>query len=162
MPPGVKTTRKPRQSDYGKRLSAKQLAKAEYGIREKQFRRYFEAARKVREATGAKLLELLERRLDNVVYRLDLTQTRRQARQLVGHGHVLVNGKKLSIPSYRVEIGDDVQIPTEHIRSPRGVEIPSWLQINQDKTGGKVASLPIRDEIATEIDEQLIVEFYSR
>ncbi len=162
MPGGLKTTRKPRQSDYGKRLAAKQLAKREYGIRERQFRRYFTAARKVREATGAKLLELLERRLDNVLYRFDLTQTRRQARQLVGHGHIVVNGKKMTIPSYQVEIGDEVHLKTTTLQSSRGVDIPSWLQLNAQKIGGSVISLPLREEIATEIDEQLIVEFYSR
>lgn len=155
-------SRKPRQSEYGKRLSAKQAAKREYGIRERQFRRYFEMARKVREATGQKLLELLERRLDNVIYRLDLTQTRRQARQMINHGHVLVNGKKMSIPSFQVSLKDEIEIKEPKLISPRGAEAPGWLKVNADKTGGNVLNAPEREEMPMEIDEQMIVEFYSR
>lgn len=159
---GPKTTKKTRVSEYGKRLQEKQAAKREYGLREKQFRRYFDMARKVREATGAKLLELLERRLDNVIYRLDLTQTRRQARQLVSHGHVLLNGKKVNVPSVQVHIGDVVELRTSKLTSPRGVDTPAWLKPNADKNGGQVSALPAREDITAEVDEQLIVEFYSR
>lgn len=154
--------RKARQSEYGKRLQAKQAAKREYGIRERQFARYFSLARKVREGTGAKLLELLERRLDNVVYRLDLSQTRRQARQWISHGHVLLNGKKMTIPSYLVDIDDEITLKNTDLTAPRGVDMPTWLAPNKDQGGGRVIALPAREDIATEIEEQLIVEFYSR
>lgn len=166
MPPTMSqnkpTARKPRQSEYGKRLSAKQAAKAEYGVREKQFRRYFEAARKVRAATGQKLLELLERRLDNVVYRLDLSQTRRQARQWISHGHIRVNGKKMSIPSYQVALHDEVELVVPTLVARRDVEIPAWLRGNLEKFSGTVEAFPERGEISPDIEEQLIVEFYSR
>jgi small subunit ribosomal protein S4 len=160
--PSVKTARKPRLSEYGKRLAAKQTAKREYGVREKQFRRYFDMARKVREATGAQLLVLLERRLDNVVYRLDLTQSRRQARQWVSHGHILVNGKKMSIPSYMVQIDDVVTLAEPAMVQARGVDLPSWLRRGEEKVGGTIVALPTREEANPDIDEQLIVEFYSR
>lgn len=155
------TGRKPRQSEYGKRLSAKQAARNEYGLRERQFRKYFEVARQVSAETGSKLLELLERRLDNVVYRLDLTQTRRQARQWVNHGHILVNGKKMTIPSFQVSVGDTVELKSPDMVAGRGSEAPAWLKPSS-KTGGEVVGMPTREEIAAEIDEQLIVEFYSR
>lgn len=163
-PTGAKSARKPRMSEYGKRLAAKQTAKREYGLREKQFRRYFDMAQKVREATGAKLLELLERRLDNILYRLDLVQSRRQARQIVNHGHVLVNGAKATIPSIQVHIGDVIEfkVSKQALLSPRGVDVPAWLKANADKTGGEVMAFPVRDDSSPDIDEQLIVEFYSR
>lgn len=151
-----------RLSEYGKRLVAKQAAKHEYGLRERQFRRYFAAARKVREATGEKLLELLERRLDNIIYRLDLAQTRAQARQLVSHGHVRVGGKKINIPSYQVNLQEDVVVVKPDLIHPRGVDAPVWLAVNPTKTGGQMVAVPKREEIATEIDEQMIVEYYSR
>ncbi len=160
--PTQKSAKKPRLSEYGKRLAAKQTAKREYGVREKQFRRYFDMARKVREATGAQLLILLERRLDNVVYRLDLTQTRPQARQWINHGHVRVNGKKMTIPSYMVQLDDVVTLVTPDMVQARGVDMPSWLRTTDQKDGGSVVAMPTREEINPDIDEQLIVEFYSR
>ena len=167
MPPS--TTNKPssgkrprRISEYGKRLVAKQQAKNEYGLRERQFRRYFDAARLVREATGEKLLELLERRLDNVLYRLDMAQTRAQARQLVSHGHVRIQGKKVNIPSYQVQINEEITVTKESLLHPRGVDVPVWLKANPSGTGGSIVTLPKREDIATEIDEQMIVEYYSR
>lgn len=155
------TGRRPRQSEYGKRLSAKQAARGEYGLRERQFRKYFDLARKVPAATGEKFLELLERRLDNVVYRLDFTQTRRQARQWVNHGHVLVNGKKMTIPSYQVSVGDKVELRSPDMLATRGSELPSWLRSSGSATG-EVVAFPKRDEISADIDDQLIVEFYSK
>lgn len=160
MPP--QTSRKTRQSEYGKRLAAKQAVRTEYGLRERQFRKYFELARKVPTATGTKFLELLERRLDNVIYRLDLSQTRAQARQWVSHGHVTVNGRKINIPSYQVRVGDVIELKTSNLVSRRGSEVPSWLAVNEKKTGGRVIALPSREDMSPEIDEQLIVEFYSR
>ncbi|MEK7461160.1 MAG: 30S ribosomal protein S4, partial [Patescibacteria group bacterium] len=112
-----------RLSEYGKRLVAKQEAKKEYGLRERQFRRYFDLARTVRGATGEKLLELLERRIDNVLYRLDLAQTRAQARQLISHGHVCLQGKKMNIPSYQVQVGEEIVITKETLIHPRGVDV---------------------------------------
>ena len=162
MPPQTRG-RKPRQSEYGKRLVEKQRAKREYGVRERQFRRYFELAQTIRSATGSKLLELLERRLDNVLYRLDLAQTRRQARQWINHGHVNLNGKRMSIPSYQVKIGDEIRLEAAQLAVSRGSEVPSWLKpAGKGKTAGTVQALPNREDIAIDIDEQMIVEFYSR
>lgn len=160
--PTQKSAKKTRLSEYGKRLAAKQAAKREYGVREKQFRRYFEMARKIREATGTQLLILLEKRLDNVVYRLDLTQTRRQARQWISHGHILVNGKKMTIPSYMVQIDDEVALVNPVMIQARGVDVPAWLRGAAEKNGGTVVASPTREEINPDIDEQMIVEFYSR
>ena len=167
MPPsptGKPTSgKRPRRlSEFGKRLVAKQEAKKEYGLRERQFRKYFDLARVVRGATGEKLLELLERRLDNVLYRLDLAQTRAQARQMVNHGHVKIQAKKVTIPSYQVQLGEEITVKTPSLIHPRGVDVPSWLKPNGSQTGGTVQALPSRAEIATEIDEQMIVEYYSR
>lgn len=161
MPPQTRG-RKPRQSDYGKRLAEKQQTKREYGLRERQFRRYFELARKVPSATGSKLLELLECRLDNVLYRLDCAQTRRQARQWINHGHITVNGKRVTIPSYQVAVGDQITLTSPSLAVSRGTEVPSWLTVNKDRIGGRVEALPTREEMAIDIDEQMIVEFYSR
>jgi small subunit ribosomal protein S4 len=116
----------------------------------------------VKEATGDKLLELLERRLDNVLYRLDLAQTRAQARQMINHGHVKIQSKKVNIPSYQVQVGEEIIIKTESLIHPRGVDVPVWLKANNTNTGGSVMTLPKREDIATEIDEQMIVEYYSR
>lgn len=148
-------------SEYGKQLREKQKARFAYGLREKQFRNYFTRASRTGEATGEVLLQLLERRLDNVLYRLSLTSSRAQARQMVNHGHVLVNGNKVNIPSYLVNAGDTVQLVKVEPQ-PREVEIPSWLSFDKKKNVGTVDRLPSREDIDLEINEQLIVEFYSR
>ncbi len=151
----------PKLSEYGRQLREKQKARFTYGLREKQFRNYFTRATRAGEATGEVLLQLLERRLDNVLYRLSLTASRAQARQMVSHGHVTVNGKKVSIPSYLVNEKDTIQLVGMPAQ-PREVEVPSWLSFDQKKGVGVVDRLPGRDDIELDINEQLIVEFYSR
>lgn len=155
-------------SDFGSQLLEKQKAKFIYGIMEKQFRRYFYKASKNPKATGTALLTLLERRLDNAIYRLGLAPTRTSARQLVSHGNVLVDDSKISIPSYQVKIGQVISLSSTAAKIPyiaatikdKNQGIPSWLE---KKAGmGKVVKLPEREDITEDINEQLIVEFYSR
>jgi len=153
--------RQRRQSEYGQQLSEKQSAKHQYGLREKQFRRYFELASKTPAATGEKLLQLLETRLDNVVYRLGYGKSRAQARQMVTHGHVKVNGQRASIPSQAVKVGDVVLVTMENTQLGEG-EVPGWLEKSKHELGGTLKSIPTREEIPLDVNEQLIVEFYSR
>ena len=169
VPPGVHGPKGTRgQSQYGKQLREKQKVKRLYGILEKQFRRYADEASKTRGNTGEALLVALERRLDNVVYRLGFTPTRPAARQLVSHRHVLVNGKKLNIPSYRLVIGDTVSIDSKGLAIPEvkksfernDIKLPAWLE--RKAAVGKMSKLPKREDIAEPISEQDIVEFYSR
>lgn len=172
VPPGQHgKTRRAKLVGYGLQLREKQKVKRIYGVLENQFRRYFEMAERQRGITGEVLLQLLERRLDNVVYRLGFGTSRAQARQLVRHGHVLVNDRKVDIPSYLVRAGDVVsvrpssrQIPTvqhalEEVKS-RGV--PEWLELDPEKASGRVVGLPTRDQIGLPVQEQLIVELYSK
>lgn len=156
-------------SDYAIQLREKQKVKRMYGTLEKQFRKYYLIASRKKTATGEALLSLLETRLDNVVYRLNLTRTRTQARQLVGHGHVLVNGKKVTIPSFNVKIGDIISLSGKAANldfikklseENKDAKMPSWLEKNA--LVGKVNNLPNRDDIDIEINERLIVEYYSR
>src|SRR5438477_10632388 len=156
---------------YGVQLREKQKVKRIYGVLEDQFRRYFEAAERTRGITGETLLQLLERRLDNVVYRLGLSTSRPQARQLVRHGHFLVNGKKVDIPSYSVKQGDVIAVigrtqknPTvEHaIEEVKGRGIPAWLSFDAAGTTGRIVSMPTREQINLPVQEQLIVELYSK
>lgn len=159
---GLQRKRPRRQSEYGAQLAEKQQTKRIFGLRERQFRRYFALASKTPAATGEKLLQLLETRLDNVVYRLGYGRSRKQARQLVGHGHVQVNGTRASIPSQAVKVGDEITITMESVTRGEG-EVPRWLKPHPStKLGGTLLSLPTRDEIPLEVNEQLIVEFYSR
>ena len=151
----------PKLSEYGKQLREKQKARFTYGLREKQFRNYFTRAAASNEATGELLLQTLERRLDNVIYRLDLAMSRAQARQMVNHGHVKVNGQKVSIPSYLVKPGDSVEL-TKLDPIPREAPIPEWLDYDKKKNAGTVKHLPTRDSIDLDINEQLIVELYSK
>ncbi len=155
---GAKRARK--MSDYGRQLREKQKVRRMYGIMEKQFRRMFGEANRVKGNTGEALLQLLEMRLDNVIYRLGLVPTRNMARQVVGHGHVKINGKKLNIPSYRVKIGDEISLAEALVRSRENLAVPAWL----DRQGmmGRVTTLPARADVSESISEQLIVEFYSR
>ena len=156
-----------RVSEYGIQLREKQKAKRFYGILEKQFKRYFDSASKVKGATGLKFLELLETRLDNVVYRLGFSTSRNGARQYVSHGHVKVNDKKVSIPSFRVRVGETIAL-SDKLRDNTQVKksletnstLPEWLE--RQATVGKVLRVPNRDEMEQAIDEQLIVEYYSR
>ncbi len=154
-------------SDFGVQLKEKQKLKYLYGILEKQLRRLYEKATSNPTATGAALLSLLERRLDNVVYRLAWAPTRSAARQLVGHGHVLINGKKMNIPSYRVQVNDVVSLKDSGAQVPvvaqllkEDANLPGWLE--RKHTVGKVNRLPERTDITEVITEQLVVEYYSR
>ncbi len=169
QPPGQHGQKPPRkQSEYARQLREKQKVKRIYGVQEAQFRRYFSMAQRTRGLTGLALLQTLERRLDNVVYRLGLAQTRPMARQLVGHGHVVVNGKRVSIPSFLVNEGDIVELTQEAREFPQIIELqrnpivrtPDWLA--KAEQGGRMISMPRREHMDAEIHEQLIVEFYSR
>jgi small subunit ribosomal protein S4 len=152
-------------------LREKQKVKRIYGVLEDQFRGYFEAAERARGITGVTLLQLLERRLDNVIYRLGLSTSRPQARQLVRHGHFLVNGKKVDIPSFQVKEGDAITVlgrtqknPTvEHaMEEVKGRGIPEWLSFDQNTITGRVNAMPTREQINLPVQEQLIVELYSK
>lgn len=158
-------------SAYGLRLREKQKAKKIYGILERQFRRYFAEAKRIKGMTGENLLLLLERRLDNIVFRLGFSLTRAGARQLVRHGHFLVNGRKVNIPSYSCKAGDEISLKArsreivgvkEAMKLSQDREKAPWLEIDQENFKGKVARLPKKEEIALPIQEQLIVEYYSR
>lgn len=153
--------RQRRQSEYGKQLTEKQQAKRLYGLRERQFRLYFERAAMTREATGERLLQLLETRLDNVVFRLGYGKSRKQARQLVNHGHVRVNDRRVTIPSQALRAGDTVRVMLETVERGEG-EVPAWLTRSKRDLGGSLTSIPTRGEIPLDVNEQLIVEFYSR
>ncbi len=158
-----------KMSEYGLQLREKQRAKFIYGILEKQFRNTFEKASKKKGITGENLLIMLEERLDNVVYRLGLSTTRREARQLVVHRHFTVNGKIVNIPSYQVKPGDVIKVREKSQSSPKFKEIkemqvgvPAWLSIDREKLEGKILADPTREEIDTPIEEHLIVELYSK
>ena len=160
-----------RTSDYGLQLREKQKVKRMYGVLEKQFRRYFEAAERKRGNTGANLLTLLESRLDNVVYRMGFGSTRSEARQLVSHKAITVNGQSVNIPSYSVKEGDVVAVREKSKKQARIVEalqlasqvgFPAWVEVSADKAEGTFKKSPDRDEFAADINESLIVELYSR
>ncbi|MBI5358108.1 30S ribosomal protein S4 [Candidatus Amesbacteria bacterium] len=155
---GAKRVRK--ISDYGKQLREKQKVRRMYGIMERQFRCLLTEASRLEGNTGENLLRLLEMRLDNVVYRLGLVPTRNMARQVVGHGHVKINNKKLNIPSYQVKIGDEISLSESLVRARENLSVPTWL----DRQGiiGRVVSKPERLDTIESVSEQLIVEFYSR
>ena len=171
FPPGQAGKKRPRDSEYRVQLREKQKAKRSYGILEKQFRNYYELANRQQGITGENLLRLLESRLDNVVYRLGFAASRDEARQSVRHNHMLVNGKRVNIPSYRVRPGDvvslapkarDLVVVKAAIISSARVEVPGWLEVDVEKLQGKVLSLPQRDQIDMPVREQLIVELYSK
>jgi small subunit ribosomal protein S4 len=160
-------------SDYGLQLMEKQKARYLYGVLERQFRRLFEDASRRTGVTGEYLLSLLERRLDNVVYRLGLATTRNQARQLVNHGHIMVDGRKTNIPSYTVKVGQVISVRPESRRRTyfknlvdsgelNRYRTPDWLRLNPADVSGQVLALPRREDAEPGINEQLIVEFYSR
>jgi len=172
-PPGMhgpKGSRR-KQSDYAIALGEKQKLRYQYGLLERQFRRIFQSALRKRGVTGETLLQLLETRLDNVIFRLGLANTRSAARQLVSHGHVLVNRRSVNIASYNVKAGDDIMIkdkPKSRQLALRNLEltqiapVPEWLTVDRDAFSGKVARIPSRDEMQPMVNEQLIVELYSR
>jgi small subunit ribosomal protein S4 len=167
---GARSGRK-KQSDYSVALNEKQKLRYQYGLLERQFRRFFEEASRRRGVTGEILLQMLECRLDNVVYRLGLANSRNAARQYVSHGHVTVNGKKVNVPSAQVKPGDVVamkqnpraqQMGLRSLDLTQAIVVPDWLTQDRDKLGGKVVRLPSRDEIDPIVNEQLVVELYSR
>lgn len=156
-------------SDYGLQLREKQKARRFYGLQEGQFRNLFEKAARKQGITGENLMILLETRLDNVIFRLGFASSRKEARQLVSHGHFTVNGKKVNIPSYTVKAGDVIKVKEKSTNSPKfkevkemSITVPSWVSVDVEKLEGKVLSVPTREEIDTPIAEHLIVEFYSK
>ena len=170
--PGQHGQKRKKQSDYGMQLREKQKAKAFYGVLESQFRKYFEEASRSKSVTGLKLLQILESRLDNVVYRLGLATSRAQARQLVRHGHFTVNGVKVNIPSYLTKVNDEIKVKEASQNdeifkqiieaTENGRPVPTWLEANLASKSGKVVGVPAREEIDLPVQEHLIVELYSK
>ena len=161
--------RRKKLSEYGIQMKEKQKVRILYGLNEKQFRRTFERASKMKGIAGENLLVLLESRLDNMVYRLGMARTRRSARQIVNHGHILVNGKKVDIPSYITKVGDVISVKENSLNHPAIIDaleqnktVPAFLEMDKQKLTGKYLRTPERSELNPEINEQLIVEFYNR
>ena len=164
-------SRRRKESEYGLQLREKQKAKFIYGVLEKQFRSYFKRAKALEGVTGENLLTILETRLDNVVFRLGFARTRKEARQTVTHGHITVNGRRVDVPSYRVRPGDlvavapkakDLLVIKSALVSNERVSVPAWLEVDIEKLQGSVLALPKRDQIDLDINEQLLVELYSK
>lgn len=160
---------KKRVTQYGTQLRAKQKVKQAYGLREKQFRKYYEKALHSKGVTGDEMLSLLERRLDNVVYRMGIGSTRRATRQIVSHGHICVNGKRVNIPSYIVSKGDVISIKENKreialFKELKGMKLvmPKWVEFDTEALTGKVLDLPKREDIDADFEEHLIIELYSR
>lgn len=169
--PGVHGARRSRLSDYGMQLREKQKVRRLYGVLEKQFRNYYKEAARLSGATGENLLQLLETRLDNVVYRMGFGATRAESRQLVSHKSILVNGETVNVPSYKIKAGDVVSIREKaknqlRIKSALDVAaqrgMPEWVQVDAAKMSGEFKSVPERSELPAEINENLIVELYSK
>ena len=169
-PPGQHGLSRTKLTPYGVQLREKQKAKNIYGVLESQFRRYFERAEREKGITGENLLKLLERRLDNVVFRLGMAASRREARQMVGHGHFQVNGRKVSVPSYIVRMGETVQLRpssklaervADNLGAGRAV-VPPWLEVDMNDKKGTVRGMPVREDIQIPVQEQLIVELFSK
>ena len=161
--------RKGKASNYSIQLNEKQKVRFTYGLNEKQFKALFNKAGKMQGIHGENFLKLLESRLDNLVYRMGLATTRRGARQIVNHGHITVNGKRVNIPSYIVKVGDEIAVKEskkdlEMFKQLKGMKIvmPKWLEFNSDELKGKILALPQRDDIDLTIEESLIIEHYSR
>ncbi len=163
--------RKKRPSDYGQQLREKQKVKRIYGLLEKQFRGYYHKASRMRGVTGENLLMLLERRLDNVTLRFGFSSSHAEARQLVRHGHFTINGKRINIPSYQVRPGDVIEVREKSRKIQKIVDAlanvervprPAWLELDKDNMRGKITAAPTRSDISSDIDEQLIVELYSK
>lgn len=161
----------PRISEYGLQLREKQKAKRTYGLLERQFRNYYQKASKIDGDTGEILLQFLELRLDNIIYRLGLAPSRANARQLVNHGHFLINGRPTKIPSRQLKVNDKIQIKEKSQKSRffeetkktmQKKEIPSWLSLDQENLSAKVAKIPVAEELEQSINSQLIIEYYSR
>jgi len=170
-PPGQHGQGRKRRSDYGEQLREKQKVRRTYGILEKQFRGYYEKANRMKGVTGENLLKLLERRLDNVVYRLGFASTRQEARQLVLHRHFTLNGHKANIPSMLLKPGDVVEVIEKSRKVVKVVEalgavdrrgVPSWLEVDKEAFKGVFRDMPVREELTMPVREQLIVELYSK
>ncbi|WP_293375229.1 30S ribosomal protein S4 [Nevskia sp.] len=170
-PPGQHGARKQRLSDYALQLREKQKLKQMYGLLERQFRNYYQKATRSKGATGLNLLRFLEQRLDNVVYRMGFAATRAEARQLVGHKAILVNGKSVNIPSYSIQVGDVVQVReksrnqtriTQALSVAAQIGLPEWLEVDEKALKGVFKALPERDQIVQDINENLVVELYSK
>jgi small subunit ribosomal protein S4 len=168
--PGQHGAARKKISEYGQQLREKQKVKRIYGVQEGQFRTYYEQADRMKGITGENMLSLLERRLDNVVFRMGVGVSRAQARQLVNHGHFTVNGKKVNIPSYIVKVGDVIAVKEnktsnkyfEAIKTMKVANMPKWLEFNPEKLEGKILALPVREDIDSQIAEHMIVELYSK
>lgn len=169
-PPGMHGLKRGKLTPFGIQLREKQKAKRIYGVLEKQFRKYFVWAEGEKGITGDNLLKLLERRLDNVVYRLGMAASRREGRQMVTHGHFQVNGRKVTIPSYIVQVGETIQLRSgskldervaDNLNAGRG-QVPPWLEVHASEKRGVVRGLPLREDIQLPVQEQLIIELYSK
>jgi small subunit ribosomal protein S4 len=167
--PGQHGQGRKKVSEYGLQLREKQKAKRFYGILETQFRNYFEKAEKKKGITGENLLVMLETRLDNAVFRMGFASSRKEARQLVRHGHFTVNGAKQNIPSFAVQAGDSIKVKEKSASSPKfreikdmSISVPAWITVDVEKLEGKVVAMPRREDIDTPIAEHLIVELYSK
>lgn len=169
--PGQHGQGRKKSSEYGLQLRAKQTARRFYGVQENQFHHYFEVAERKQGVTGDNLLRILESRLDNVVYRVGFASSRAEARQLVGHGHFEVNGGRVDIASYLLKAGDEISICEKSrgsekikavIEANSAKPVPQWIDVDRDKLTAKVIALPTREQIEAPVDEQLIVEYYSR
>jgi len=171
LAPGMHGWRRGRSSEYGVRLREKQKVKRYYGIMEQQFMRYFNQAERLKGNTGETLLQLLERRLDNVVYKLNFAASRKEARQMITHGHIHMNGRKIDLPDYSVNVGDKITVKAseksvKRVRQQLGLNpnftTQGWLQVDRDKPEAAVVALPTRDDVQIPVEEQLVVEYCSR
>ena len=167
--PGQHGTGRKKVTEYGSQLREKQKVKKYYGILEKQFHRYYDEAERMKGVTGENMLSLIERRLDNVVYRMGIGASRKECRQIVNHCQITVNGKTVNIPSYQVKVGDEIAVKEnkrelEMFKALKGMKMvmPKWLEFNADTLTGKVLALPTREDIDLTIKEHLIIELYSR
>ena len=167
--PGQHGEGRKKVTQYGIQLREKQKVKRAYGILEKQFKRYYEEAERMKGVVGENMLSLIERRLDNVIYRMGIGASRTECRQIVSHGHITVNGKKVNIPSYRVKTGDIIEVKDnkkelEMFKALKGMKMvmPKWLEFNPDMLKGSILALPKREDIDMNIREHLIIELYSR
>ena len=170
LPPGQHGAGRKKISEYGQQLREKQKTKRIYGVQEGQFRHYYEVADRMKGITGENMLSLLERRLDNVIFRMGIGVSRTQARQLVNHAHFTVNGRTFNVPSYSVKAGDVIVVKEnrrnnkffEQIKTMKVANMPKWLEFDPEKLEGKVLSLPTREDVDSQIAEHMIVELYSK
>ncbi len=170
-PPGkAPSAMRKKVSEYGLQLREKQKTKRIYGVQEGQFRHYYEVAARMKGVAGENMLQLLERRLDNVVFRMGIGASRTQARQLVNHAHLTVNGRTVTVPSYSVKVGDVIAVKEnkkdnkffENLKGAKITNIPKWLEFDSEKLEGKVLTLPMREDVDSQIAEHMIVELYSK